>query len=329
MKRKTRANLPALAGVAVFLAAVAACGTPAKPPASHSTTVASVASSSAAPTPTPTSVAARAQVAANSVDALEPLQQAVNSCLQSIIANANNLTIESALDKLLPNSGDVYDAAQIANDSLEITYKTNTGQLSNATFDAGRVIFAVISHAGGEFAVFGIIGDPALDCVQAAFWYTGQLGGQIGQLLRAKLQPASAATASIEGTWTLTRAAATTCVNFPAGCHDSPIPVKFSNCTDTRCLMSRTDGVWQSTHGITRSGSTWVADFSDIGIACGSQVHVGEIIIQLSVTSTQTVNGVLTAKSLGGHYAVNGPPSLPGCKATDNAHALEAMYGTR
>lgn len=54
----------------------------------------------------------------------------------------------------------------------------------------------------------------------------------------------------LSGVWSLTRTN-TSCRNFPEGCGSGPLPIRFSRCTDTRCEVARTDGVWQQAHTIT------------------------------------------------------------------------------
>jgi hypothetical protein len=322
------AVVPVVIEIGAVLMLVAACGGgggSVSHPTAHATTAA------------PKSAAARAQVAAASVQTLAPLQEAVNTCVQAVTANiasqVNDGATSAALETLLgKKASDAVDIAKItddtANNTVEISYELKNGQLDNATFDAGRMISALLGNIP-EFKLFGIIGDPAIYCTEAAFWYTGQLGGQLGQLLRAKLQPPAAITSTIEGTWTLTRSAATICINFPAGCHDSPIKIRLGHCTDTKCAILRTGGVfaWQSAHPLVRNGAVWVADFQDIAIACHSQVNVAEITIRLSVTSTYMRNGALSARSLGGTYAVKAGANPPNCPS--NGRGTYALHGSR
>lgn len=290
-----------------------------------------------AATPAPTSAAAQAAAAAASVQALAPLQEALNTCMQAVTANiagqANDGATGIALETLLgKKAADAVSVAKITDDTasntVEISYELQDGKIDNATFDAGRVIFALLGNIPG-FKLFGIIGDPAIYCTEVAFWYTGQLGGQLGRLLRAKLLPPVATTSSIEGTWILTRSAATVCVNFPAGCHDSPIKLQISRCTASQCEIRRVGGpfAWRSGHPLTRNGATWAAGFQDIAISCRSQVNVAELKIRLSVTSTYLRNGVMSARSLGGSYTVKAGVNPPNCPS--NGRGTYALYGSR
>ena len=151
------------------------------------------------------SAAERAQVAVDSMNAITPLQEATSTCVNAIVANYKDQTrdgaIDTALETLLGHEAkDAVGVAEIANNTAEntitIQYELKNNQVDNATFDVGRVIFALIGNIPG-FQLFSMIGDPAIYCTEAAFWLTGQLGGQLGQLLRAKLRPlATAATAN-------------------------------------------------------------------------------------------------------------------------------------
>ena len=271
--------------------------------------------------------ATRARLAAASVNALEPLQETVNSCVRAILDAARDTLVSAALETLIGGEH-LYDGATIIGDTVSINYELGNGQVGSATFDVGRVVFTIVGYIPlPGFELFGIIGGPALDCTEAGFWYTGQLGGQLGQLIRQKLQPPTTVAASIQGTWTLTRAVPTTCINFPDGCFRSAIHIRLDHCTDTQCVMSRADGIWQGSHTITRQGTMWAADFQDIGVMCKSQQNVAEIVIRLSVTSTYTRNGILSAESLGGTYEVKAAANPPNCSS--NARATYALYGSR
>jgi hypothetical protein len=328
VRRGPGAAVSVVIEIGVVLMLVAACGGGAGS-VSHPAAPAATAA--------PESAAARAQAAAASVQALAPLREAVNTCVQAVTANiagqVNDGVTSAALETLLgKKASDAVDIAKIADDTasntVEISYELKNGRLDNATFDAGRVIFALLGSIPG-FKLFGIIGDPAIYCAEAAFWYTGQLGGQLGQLLRAKLQPPAAIMSSIEGTWTLTRSAATVCINFPAGCRDSPITIRFRHCTDTECAILRTGGpfAWQRAHPLVRNGAIWAADFEDVAIYCHLQVNVAEIRIRLSVTSTYMRSGVLSARSLGGTYAVRAGANPPDCPG--NGRGTYALHGSR
>jgi hypothetical protein len=267
------------------------------------------------------------RVAALSTNALTPLQQAANFCGRAILDAASSAAVTAALEKLLDADGvnGVFYGATIIGDSINVDYELSDGQIGNATFDIGRVVFTILGEIPG-FELFGIVGDPAIDCTEAGFWLDGQLGGQLGQFLRHKLWPPSTAAAGIAGTWTLTRAVLT-CVNFSEGCHTTPIHIRFSHCTQSKCVISRTDGGWKNSHTIELIGRTWTAHFSDLSITCGTQVNNSNITIRLSVTSSYRHNGIELARTLGGTYANSATTNPPNC--TGNASALENLHGSR
>jgi hypothetical protein len=271
-------------------------------------------------------VAARARAAARSVNALTSLQEAANFCGRSVLEKFSHKVMQGALNTLVPGGGTaVFEGATIIGDSVKLDYSLSNGQLGNATFDIGRLVFAALGHVP-EFKLFGLVGEPAIDCTEAGFWFTGQLGGQLGQLLRQKLWPPATAAAGIEGTWTLKRSVLT-CVNFPEGCHTSAINIRFSNCAKKKCVMSRTDGVWKSSHVIRLQGRTWVAHFKDIAIACHSQNNPARVAIRLSVTTSYTQNGIKVAKTLGGTYSVTATTNPPNCQS--NGRTLQNLHGSR
>jgi hypothetical protein len=137
--------------------------------------------------PTHPSAEAQAKAAIANIRALEPLRQAVDTCIHAIKNAASEQAIKSALETLLPGSKDVFEGAKITNDAFTVEYEASSGQSLNATFDFGRVVFAILGHIHG-FELFGLVGDPAIYCTEAAFWYDGQLGGQMGSLLRSRLR---------------------------------------------------------------------------------------------------------------------------------------------
>jgi hypothetical protein len=323
--------LPAVIAVLV-LVTVAACGgsgSNSSVPVSKATPKSSPGSAKAE------SVADKAAAAVAQIHTLTPLQQATNTCLAAIADNFRGQTDSAALTAALSQligkrADDVVSIGSFITDTrantVQIVYNFKNGHSANATFDSGRIIFAILGFIP-EFKVFGILGDPAIYCTEAAFWLTGNVGGQIGTLLRPLFLPHATEAASIEGTWNLQRSAATVCINFPGGCKDSPIAIRFGQCTAAQCAMSRTDGIWRASHAIDRQGATWTATFTDIAIACHGQANPAQISIVLTVTSTRMRAGTLIASSLGGTYGVKAATNPPNCDS--NASGLEAMYGKR
>lgn len=270
---------------------------------------------------------ARARVAAASVKSLEPLSQATYACVRGVMDQFEKLEMKGWLKTLLPTSAHrpadlIFAAATIYGDVVRVDYQWKNGQYENATFDVGRIAFTVIGQIPG-FKLFAIVGRPAIDCTQAGFWYTGQLGSQLGQLIRKKVQPPANAAASIDGTWNLKRLAPTKCINFTRGCARTPIPLRLQKCTATACTISRPDGVWQQSHPITRHGVTWSASFKDIAINCDERKNPAQIELKLSVTSVRRSS----AKSVGGTYTVHAAANPPNC--ANNVRAQWVLYGSR
>jgi len=295
-------------GMLLVLAVVAGCGggtVSAKPSksAAHVTTAPSE------------SVTERARVAAESVNAIQPLQAAVSTCTEAIKASFKDQAIGASLKTLLgPEAKDVVDVSQRANDTIEIQYELSNGQIDNATFDAGRIVFAILGYIP-EFKLFGIIGDPAIYCTEAAFWYTGNLGGQIGQLLRSKLRP-SATAASIEGNWTLYRRSTSCTSNLSQGCAVTPMLLRIT-CADRNCTAMRTNntpgvlGAWTDPLPLVLSNGTWQARGPEADASsCHDKPAPGTAVaLKLRVTSTAVINGVLRATQLQGTYVVYGAPT--------------------
>jgi hypothetical protein len=123
---------------------------------------------------------------------------------------------------------------------------------------------------------------------------------------------------ALAGEWTLRRTN-TTCQNFPEGCSSGAVPVRFDDCTDTQCSISRTDGVWQAAHTISSQGSnSWRAEFDDIAITCEGQENVATVTIELELDSSGT--------SATGLYEVAAATN-PGCES--NARASYRVTGSR
>ena len=203
---------------------------------------------------------ARARVAAASVKTLEPRRQATDACVRGVMDHMQNLTMKAWLkSQVAPSSHKAADlifaVGTIYGDGVSVVYRWKNGEYENAAFDVGRIAFTAIGQIPG-FRLFSIVGRPAIDCTEAAFWYTGQLGSQLGQLLRKKLQPPATAGARIDGAWRLDPLRQRT-RSLPRGCARTPIPLRFQRCAATACSLSRTDGDWQRVHRIARHGALW------------------------------------------------------------------------
>jgi hypothetical protein len=275
------------------------------------------------PPETASQAAARARVAALAVGVAAPLQQAWDSCAQAIQDSINDQTIATAIEALLPGAGDVLDGLSITGDVLDVQYHAGNGEIVQTTFAFGKVVFDILGEIPG-FELFGIVGGPAIDCAEAGFLLSGQLGGQLGTLLRQKLDPVTAQTASIAGTWKLSRTTIS-CVNL-ANCGTDPMTLKFTNCTPTTCTMTRLNWTWKKSHPMTLKNGTWHAQFTDITASCGTQENPAQVTMTLSVTRWQR-SGKDVANNIAGTYAVKLATNPPNCLG--NASSLQDMFGSR
>ncbi len=285
------------------------------------------------PAPTASQTAAQARTTALAVKSASPLLQAEQTCARSILDVARDKLIEKILDKA-GLDGNVFEGATILNNGVQFDYETSSGEIFSAEFTFGKLIFETIGAEAGQrqippqFALFGIVGPPLVDCVEAAWWLDGWLGGwlggQVGQYLRQIWLPATA-DAGISGTFTFDRAVPS-CVNLANNCASNPIVLQFSSCTATKCTMTRAGGLWQ-THTITRSNTTWTASFVDNAVFCGSQQNKAAITIRLIVTSSAVQNGVRVTKTLGGTETFAAATNPPNCLS--NPSTLEDLHGVR
>jgi hypothetical protein len=271
-------------------------------------------------------LANRARVAALSASPATALQQAATFCGMSVLQESKSELINAALEKLIPGNAvsDVFDGATITGDYVILNEDAGNGKIFQAEFDLGRLVFAALGTVP-ELSLFGSLGDPAIDCGEAGFWLSGQLGGDLGRWLRPKLDPPRYAAASIQGTWTLSRAILTC---DTAACLGTPIRVSFTNCTKTQCSMRRIDAPfeWKSAHIIVRHGNTWTGSFTDGALFCGKQINQAPISVEISVVRAVDKNGAEIATALGGTYTVQPAPDPP-CAKT--GLAVEEIYGNR
>ena len=282
------------------------------------------------PAQTPSQVAAQARVTALAVKSATPLLQAENACARAIIDHAGDELIKDALDGA-GLDGNLFEGAQIVNQEIQFYYEASNGDIFQSEFSFGKLVFELIGAAADQklippqFELFGIVGPPLVDCVEAAWWLDGWLGGQVGQYLRQTIWPPTTANAGISGTFTFDRAVLS-CVNLTDGCVSNSFVLRFSSCTATKCTMTRTDGLWQ-THTITLSNTTWTAKFVDKALLCGSQQNNATVTIRLIVTSSAVQNQVRIAKTLGGTETYAAATNPPNCTA--NPSALEDLHGVR
>lgn len=272
----------------------------------------------------------RALDAVGSVHVLEPLKQATKSCVYNALYDIRNSIISEALAQAgLEKGSETFDGAVILGHTIEIIEETGDGHFGNAEFDTAKVIADLVGQLGGrQFKLFGLLGPPAIDCVEAGLWLDGNIGGQIGTLLRQKFLTPRVAHASIGGNWTLTRIPLV-CRNFGGGCRVPPLHLRIRHCTATRCMMSRprSDVFWRHPHAITRHGDVWSAKFRDTAITCGFRINVANVSVRLRVIKASGPSGLATATALSGTYTVDAPTNPPNCQG--HAHGEHGMHGTR
>lgn len=144
----------------------------------------------------------RAVAAAASLDALTPLQQATDFCVRASLDHWRNKAVKHMLKSQLcgPQAASPVHSkfcaagvdlalfvGTVHDDVIKISAGASEGKMMNATWDTGRLIYEMISlYPNNEAKLFGLIGVPALDCTMAYFWYTGELGGQLGRLIRER-----------------------------------------------------------------------------------------------------------------------------------------------
>jgi hypothetical protein len=282
------------------------------------------------PAQTPSQVAAQARVTALAVKSATPLLQAERACSRAIIDHARDELIIRALNRA-GLDGHLYEGALIVNQGIEFYYQASNGDILKSEFSFGKLVFEVIGATADQglippqFEWFGIVGPPLVDCVEAAWWLDGWLGGQVGQYLRQKIWPPTTANAGISGTFTFDRAVLS-CVKLPDGCLSNSIVLRFSNCTATKCTMTRSDGLWR-THTIMRSNRTWTAKFVDNALLCHGQQNKATVTIRLIVTSSAVQNRVRITKTLGGTETYAAATNPPNC--TPNPSTLENLHGVR
>jgi hypothetical protein len=176
------------------------------------------------------------------------------------------------------------------------------------------------------FELFGIVGTPAIDCAEAGFWLSGQLGGELGTLLRKKFLSGSDVTSGIAGTWTLDRTTVS-CVHLKT-CQDNPMTLKITGCSAHACTLTRLNSTWRHSHLITLKNGSWTGRFTDFTASCGTRENPAQVTLTLTVTSYgKNSAGRRVARTLGGTYAVSIPTNPPDC--TPAAHSFQDLYGGR
>ncbi len=184
----------AAAALAVLVAA-SACTT------SHST--AGTVRAESAGGPAALSTAAKVHKILEAQGSLPPYEEAANFCVAGINKDladqAKDATIDAALDKMDPKGGAAiaWELYSLSGDEVKVKKEYANGQEFAATFDLGQIIFALLAELGdvtgkythdaeleAQWNLFGLIGEAAIYCTEAAFWLDGTVGGEIGAAIR-------------------------------------------------------------------------------------------------------------------------------------------------
>jgi cell division septation protein DedD len=178
-------------------AAVAVLVTAAACTSSHSTT--GKVRAEAAQAPAALSTAAKVHKILEAQGSLPPYKVAANFCVAGIEKDAKDATIDAALDKMDPTGGEAasWTLYGLAGDTVHVNKEYANGQAFAATFDLGQIIYAILAELGDEVGkytndaeleaqwnLFGLIGEAAIYCTEAAFWLDGTVGGEIGTEIR-------------------------------------------------------------------------------------------------------------------------------------------------
>jgi hypothetical protein len=118
-------------------------------------------------------------------------ERAGEACLNSIfftgvVDGSKQALIKAALQVVLPGADVLVSRVEIVDGVAKAVYRTQQGEVVEATFDAFKVIYKLVGSAPGLKAM-AVIGPPAQNCLQAALWLTQQTGHRVGIELRKKI----------------------------------------------------------------------------------------------------------------------------------------------
>ena len=153
--------------------------------------------------PAELSAAAKVHKILEAQGSLPPYKVAANFCVaginKDITDQAKDATIDAALDKMDPTGGAAiaWHLYGLAGDTVQVKKEYANGQVFVATFDLGQVIYALLAELGdvagkytgdkelqAQWNLFGLIGEAAIYCTEAAFWLDGTVGGELGTAIR-------------------------------------------------------------------------------------------------------------------------------------------------
>jgi hypothetical protein len=176
----------AVAAVAVVVTASACTG-------SHLTTGKVRAEAARAPAAVSTAVKVH-KVLEDQGAQMPPLQEAAHFCLAGILKDEKDTAVGDAIGDVDPAAGDVWTSYSLSGDLEDtVTLYDKDGAFAG-TFQLGQFLDDLISSFGQkvttgtplefQFYLFGVLGEAAIYCAEAAFWLDGTVGGQIGTEIR-------------------------------------------------------------------------------------------------------------------------------------------------
>lgn len=118
-------------------------------------------------------------------------ERAAEACLNSIfytgvVDSSKQALLKAALQEVLPGADVLVSKVEIADGVAKVVYRTQQGEVVEATFDAFKVIYKLTATAPGLRAM-AVIGPAAQDCLQSALWLTQQTGQRVGTELRKRI----------------------------------------------------------------------------------------------------------------------------------------------
>jgi hypothetical protein len=145
------------------------------------------------------STAAKVHKILEAQGSLPPYKVAANFCVAGIEKDAKDATIDAALNNMDPTGGQAaaWTLYGLSGDTVKVRKEYANGQVFVATFDLGQVIYALLAELGdvagkytgdkelqAQWNLFGLIGEAAIYCTEAAFWLDGTVGGELGTAIR-------------------------------------------------------------------------------------------------------------------------------------------------
>lgn len=153
------------------------------------------------------------------------------------------------------------------------------------------------------------------------------LGVGLGVIITQSERP-SPTSPTIDGVWTISRTV-TLCENLSGGCRTDPFELRFDNCDDTKCVVTRSnDPNWPTGQEIRREGpDLWVARFDAPSMKCRNVLNLAAHELRLIVADTDARTQPAKATALGGTFTSSASTNPPDCAA--NPHSAFTLSGTR